>query len=280
MYILVSRQVFAPNNDAFEALHPMTMTLLQSNNGRGVLTETLQRHLMSVVLPTTNDIVPVGSSTKLENGGLLLNKDASGVLSINGATFTTRDTLALNGLVHTIESVLLPTSAAAAVSTPAPALDIPSLAPVPMPTEVVACANFECPQYMEAKPNQECQESIADCRCITGYEMQQDGSCVMPTNNVTDAAPAVERLCNFQCPRNSRRRENRQCWSNIDDCTCINGYQKNGNTCVQTNVDQFVRRCMYSCPPNSSQRPDRTCIDSFADCQCNPGHISISIGCI
>lgn len=278
MYILVSRQVFAPNNNAFEALHPMTMTLLQSNNGRGVLKETLQRHLLSVVLPTTNDVVPVGSTTKLASGGLLLNKDASGVMSINGATFTARDALAFNGLVHTIGSVLLPTTA---LATPAPALRIPSLAPVAVPTEV-ACANFECPQYMEAKPNQECQESIADCQCITGYEMQQDGSCVMPTNvtNVADA-PAVEKLCSFQCPSNSKRRENRQCWSNMDDCYCISGYQKNGNVCIKTNVDQFVKeRCMYSCPPNSSKRSDRNCIESFADCQCNPGHISISIGCI
>jgi Fasciclin domain len=251
------------------------MQLLQSNGGRDVLTETLQRHLLPVVLPTTDDVVPVGTTTTLGSAGLLLEKDASGVMSINGATFTARDTLAFNGIVHTIGAALLPTSA----------VPSPAQAPASTPTEASCGNNFECPQYMQPKQSKhECQESIADCQCITGYEMQEGGgSCIMTTTSVADDtdAAAVEKLCSFQCPSNARRRENRQCWSNMNDCYCMSGYQKNGNTCVQTRgAGEFVNRCMYTCPPNSSKRPNRNCIESFDDCQCNPGTIAISIGCI
>jgi Fasciclin domain len=274
--LFVAQQIFAPNNEAFEALHPATMELLQSTGGRGVLIETMQRHFLPLVLPTTNDVVPIGTNTTLGSAGLLLQKDASGVMSINGATFTARDTLAFNGIVHTIGAALLPNSA---VATPAPA-QAPASASAP--TEA-SCGSYTCPQYMEPKQaNQDCQESIADCQCISGYEIQQDdGSCLQSTSVADDAdAAAVERLCNFQCPSNARRRENRQCWSNMDDCYCVSGYQKSGNACVQARVEEFVNRCMYTCPPNSSKRPNRNCIESFDDCQCNPGRIAISIGCV
>ena len=75
--------------------------------------------------------------------------------------------------------------------------------------------------------------------------------------------------CNFQCPQNSVRKPNRQCYDNFDDCECVPGFHKQGSRCVPTSGGG--NDCNFQCAINSARKPNRQCYDNFDDCECVPG---------
>ena len=95
-------------------------------------------------------------------------------------------------------------------------------------------ANFQCPANSKRGLNKECYDTVTDCECNTGYTMI-NGQCITcPFGKKPDASGfCVMDWCydNYICPANSYRTSNRDCYNNIDDCTCNNGYYKSFGYC-------------------------------------------------
>ena len=130
-------QVFAPSDAAFDALPEGTLQFLGSPPGAETLEAILAYHVVGSVIPSM--AIPEGETylTSLEGSELLVVNNGTSI-TVNDATVVVPDVLALNGIVHVIDSVLdfLPTAA--------PTLS-PTAAPTPLPNivdVVVASEDF------------------------------------------------------------------------------------------------------------------------------------------
>ncbi len=105
--------VFAPTDDAFDALPPGTVDFLLQPENIDILTDILTYHVYNGNLSASDVIDRDGMSFVMLNGGLL-NVDVVGgsvVLNQDGgrpATITTTDVTASNGVIHIIDKVLDP----------------------------------------------------------------------------------------------------------------------------------------------------------------------------
>lgn len=101
----VSYTVFAPTDDAFKKLAPGALDALLRDTSK--LTAVLNYHVVSGHVEAKH--VKAGILMTLQ--GSTLKVEASGQeLSVNGARVTQVDMVASNGVVHTIDTVILPTS--------------------------------------------------------------------------------------------------------------------------------------------------------------------------
>jgi uncharacterized surface protein with fasciclin (FAS1) repeats len=96
--------VFAPNNDAFDAIPKATLTYLLAN--QTALTQVLTYHVVSGKVLSTD--LKNGEKVKtLEGDNVTVKLDGSGVM-VNDAKVIKADVMASNGVVHIIDKVLLP----------------------------------------------------------------------------------------------------------------------------------------------------------------------------
>ena len=98
--------VFAPTNDAFAALPDGTLESLLEEENVDQLTDILTFH----VVPTAalaGDLSDGMMLTTVQGDQLEVSIE-NGVVSINGATVVSADIEASNGVVHVIDTVLLP----------------------------------------------------------------------------------------------------------------------------------------------------------------------------
>jgi uncharacterized surface protein with fasciclin (FAS1) repeats len=106
--------VFAPTDDAFAKLpKPLLAALLKPEN-KGLLTEILTYHVVSGRI-TSVDAAKAGTAKTLE-GTEVTASGKSGALMINGAKVVIQDIDSANGIVHVIDSVLVPSGAAAKIA--------------------------------------------------------------------------------------------------------------------------------------------------------------------
>jgi uncharacterized surface protein with fasciclin (FAS1) repeats len=98
--------VFAPTDEAFEALPAGMLEDLLNDQQR--LSEVLQYHVIPGSV-TSLDIVSMPSITTLQGETLEVTTDGSGIM-IDQATVLQPDVMASNGVIHVIDSVLLPES--------------------------------------------------------------------------------------------------------------------------------------------------------------------------
>lgn len=122
--------VFAPTDEAFAALEasaPGTLDMLLSPGNEGKLTEILAYHVVSDTI--TSDQIETGTVATISDGALSIVADDTGVM-VNGANVISADILTSNGVIHAIDTVLLPP--AAEEGTEMPTEDIPA---EEMPTE-------------------------------------------------------------------------------------------------------------------------------------------------
>jgi uncharacterized surface protein with fasciclin (FAS1) repeats len=98
--------VFAPTDEAFAKLPNGTLeTLLKPENK-----ETLRRILTYHVVPgkvMAADVVKL-QSAKAVSGDTITVKVQDGVVHVDNATVTSADVIASNGVIHVIDSVILP----------------------------------------------------------------------------------------------------------------------------------------------------------------------------
>lgn len=100
--------VFAPTNAAFEqALADLELTaeeLLASPDLSGILTY----HVVAGKIMAADAIAADGTEVETVNGDTIAVSVVDGNVMIDGATVTTADLEAQNGVVHVIDSVILP----------------------------------------------------------------------------------------------------------------------------------------------------------------------------
>ncbi len=95
--------VFAPTDAAFAKLPPGTVEALLADKAK--LTAVLTYHVVAGRV-TAADVAGLRQATTLQGGTLAI--DTSNGVKINGATVTTADVMASNGVIHVIDTVLLP----------------------------------------------------------------------------------------------------------------------------------------------------------------------------
>jgi uncharacterized surface protein with fasciclin (FAS1) repeats len=103
--------VFAPTDAAFAKLPGATVTDLLKPENKDKLTDILTYHVVAGRV-TAKDVVKLTQADALN--GKQLQVDARNGVKINDATVTTADVEASNGVIHIIDSVLLPPAATAA----------------------------------------------------------------------------------------------------------------------------------------------------------------------
>ena len=98
--------VFAPTNAAFEALPPGTVEDLLKPENKEKLTTILQYHVYVGVINT--DLMQDGQSLGMVDGGNVTISKKENKLFVNGNAEIVGSVKASNGVVHVINSVLLP----------------------------------------------------------------------------------------------------------------------------------------------------------------------------
>jgi uncharacterized surface protein with fasciclin (FAS1) repeats len=101
-----SYTVFAPNNAAFDALPEGTLESLLAEDGRDDLTNILTYHVVDSAVLSSD--LSDGQEVVTLQGDILTVSIEDGVVKINDATVLTPDVQTSNGVVHIIDSVLLP----------------------------------------------------------------------------------------------------------------------------------------------------------------------------
>lgn len=99
--------VFAPTDDAFAALPAGTVDDLLKPENKDQLTAILTYHVVSGKVMST-DLSDGMTATTVQGGDLTV--DLSDGVKINAATVTSADIEATNGVIHVIDTVILPAS--------------------------------------------------------------------------------------------------------------------------------------------------------------------------
>jgi uncharacterized surface protein with fasciclin (FAS1) repeats len=100
--------IFAPTDDAFAALPEGTVESLLKTENRQQLIDILKFHVISGRVYDT-DAVSTGFADSLLGRSLEIGFSADGI-RVNGSRVLARNIAASNGVIHVIDSVLLPTS--------------------------------------------------------------------------------------------------------------------------------------------------------------------------
>jgi uncharacterized surface protein with fasciclin (FAS1) repeats len=103
--------VFAPTDDAFAKLPPQTVSDLLQPENKSKLTAILTYHVVSGRV-TSREVINLTSVPTLQGQSLQINKEEG--LKINDANIIASDVEASNGVIHVIDTVLLPSASAAA----------------------------------------------------------------------------------------------------------------------------------------------------------------------
>jgi len=98
--------VFAPTNAAFEALPEGTLESLLQPENRDTLVEILTYHVVSGEVMSTD--LSDGMMAETVEGSQITISITDGGVSINDANVVTADVEASNGVVHVIDSVIMP----------------------------------------------------------------------------------------------------------------------------------------------------------------------------
>jgi transforming growth factor-beta-induced protein len=103
--------VFAPTNDAFDALPAGTLDSLLADP-KGALADILKLHVMSGAVDSKAAIAAAGGTVDTLGGPISVELDGDKLI-VGGATVVTADVKASNGIVHIIDAVITKPASAA-----------------------------------------------------------------------------------------------------------------------------------------------------------------------
>jgi len=98
--------VFAPTDDAFANLPPGTLESLLKPENKAKLQSILTYHVVSGKV-MAQDVVKLHSAKTVEGQDITI-KTMNGRVTVDSASVTKTDTVTSNGVIHVIDSVLLP----------------------------------------------------------------------------------------------------------------------------------------------------------------------------
>ncbi|NJL37317.1 MAG: fasciclin domain-containing protein [Leptolyngbyaceae cyanobacterium RM2_2_4] len=102
--------VFAPTNEAFEALPEGTLEQLLLPENQDILTQVLTYHVVPDELPASE--ITAGEVTTVEGTPITVEVDeAAGGVMVNNAMVVQPDIQASNGVIHAVDQVILPPGA-------------------------------------------------------------------------------------------------------------------------------------------------------------------------
>jgi uncharacterized surface protein with fasciclin (FAS1) repeats len=102
--------VFAPTNEAFDALPEGTLEQLLLPENQDVLTQVLTYHVVSEELPAS--AITSGEVETVAGAPITIEVDESaGGVMVNNAMVTQPDIQASNGIIHAVDQVILPPGA-------------------------------------------------------------------------------------------------------------------------------------------------------------------------
>lgn len=108
--------VFAPTNAAFEALPPGTLDTLLADP-QGGLANILKLHVVSGAVDSSAAIAAAGGTIETLGGPVSVTMSGDDLM-VGGATVTTADIKASNGIIHVIDAVITEPATAAGASMP------------------------------------------------------------------------------------------------------------------------------------------------------------------
>jgi uncharacterized surface protein with fasciclin (FAS1) repeats len=97
--------VFAPTNDAFKKVPATTMAALSKDKAKAA--DVLKYHVVKGKL-TSKDLANMKTMTALDGKTLTITKNADGSIMVDGAKVVNADMMCSNGVVHGIDTVLIP----------------------------------------------------------------------------------------------------------------------------------------------------------------------------
>jgi uncharacterized surface protein with fasciclin (FAS1) repeats len=121
--------VFAPTDEAFKKLPAGTLDALLKPENKQQLVEVLTYHVVAGKVMSRDVKGKTATPTTVEGDALAIDGTKKGVM-VDNAAVTTADVRASNGVIHVIDTVLLPKSLTAA----APPAAEPAAGPAPMTT--------------------------------------------------------------------------------------------------------------------------------------------------
>lgn len=98
--------VFAPTNEAFEALPAEKLDMLLKPENKEKLVDILTYHVVEGKV-MASDVMDMDSATSLEGSDIHISVDGDSVM-VNDATVIKADVKASNGVIHAIDKVIMP----------------------------------------------------------------------------------------------------------------------------------------------------------------------------
>lgn len=105
--------VFAPTDDAFAALPEGTLEMLLKPENKQTLVSILTYHVVSGKV-TAKDVSTLSEASTVEGSKVMISTDMNKVM-INDANVIKADVITSNGVIHVIDTVLLPSDVKAAL---------------------------------------------------------------------------------------------------------------------------------------------------------------------
>merc|ERR1712151_588980 len=119
--------VFAPTNDAFGKLPKAELDRLLEPKNVKELANILTYHVVSGAAVYSKDLKPTQEVATLQGQNLIITSSAAGVVINGNSKVTTADNAASNGVVHIIDTVLIPKAATTTTESVAAVQDAASL---------------------------------------------------------------------------------------------------------------------------------------------------------
>ncbi|MBW7881629.1 MAG: fasciclin domain-containing protein [Caldilineaceae bacterium] len=175
--------VFAPTDDAFNAIPEDTMAALMADP------EALQRVLLYHVVPgrLIAALISDGKEVATAEGSTVTFSFAEGVKKVNDATIVTRDVQASNGVIHVIDAVLMPADMAEAMGAAmaaAPAEATPEATEEATPEATPEATEEATP---EATPEATEEAMMEEGPAVSASDQSTDGTTV-----IVDSVTAVD----------------------------------------------------------------------------------------
>lgn len=242
--------VFAPTNDAFDAMKDGHLQYLSTTEGRYKLVEFLRNHILASSALKVYNAVSSSTAVTMANQFLSFNVTENGQILVNGIAVLEADVEAKNGCLYSLDGVLTPTSIEPV---------LPHRCDI-MKTEIVKGNCVSCSKIMLSKCNSGDNIGISRSSCVFTLLIKQPPM-MIPTMgcslfcNTTATTPA--------CCQGFYGPECTPCPGGFQNpCSghgkCFEGIDGNGTCVCETNFRGS--RCQYCASPNKyGPNCDKTC---------------------